>query len=593
MGRGPILMVCVCAWLLMVGGLSATAHGQAQQVPQVVEDNLDSATQFYAKESGVAQAACDAGCEALVRDLDRPPTVPKDPMPARIIKSLVDKAVRVGGQVAAKIPWKMPDPYLWGPTTGLLAANYYVWKVRVIDPIRRAYFIQAPKDLIDNRPAGLILQFADGTEGGYYSHSSTGTLPNPLPIGIVAKNNTLGRAQTGGCASPCIGQYCGNANFAGVPKPAEMVEYTWIDSYNCGGVAYLYHGWRVPVEESLGFINGLDSYDSPNSPVTFDVYGTLMTLQELKDRLQGVLTSDDPEYGDVGQWMCAVFGGACQNPKDAYPTTPDCVGETPTACEQDFRDAGFTGDITVTTVDADQVVMEQQAGRVTDTYPHAGDQIAAPRDVTIYANPDPMPAMTTADDALADTLEDQNPDTINDTNKKTIARTCRTLVQRASRPAGDCTSLPMFVVGRDALKPAQNDFSAILHHPEWVALNRRVDSTNTRWYRNQPGCLDEDRIPINAECDEYPYWSSMQAQDGPLNTATPQIVWTPSQENRLEGNALRKFYSNDGPGTFPWRGCDIQARQLTDVVPTLESTYLVVPIPVSFAIKTTGICNRP
>jgi hypothetical protein len=339
MTRGAALALCVCALLILAGSLSPAAHAQATPVPQVVEDNLDSATQFYAKESGVAEAPCDTGCEALIRDLDRPPTAPKDPMPGRIIKSLVDKAVRVGGQVASKVPWKMPDPYYWSAAGGLAVAltgaNVYVWKVKVLDPIRRAYFIEAPKSLIDDHP-GLTLQFADGTDGGFYIHDPDGTLPDPLPIGIVARNNTMARAQTSGCTSPCSSQpdgTCAPHNWAGVPKPTEMVEYTWIWGY-CDQVPYVSYGWRIPIAKSLGFINGLDSYDSPNSPVTFDVHGTLMTLQELKDRLQGVLASDDPEYGDVGPWMCAVFGGECQNPKDAYPTTPDCIGETPSACKQ-------------------------------------------------------------------------------------------------------------------------------------------------------------------------------------------------------------------------------------------------------------------
>jgi hypothetical protein len=604
-GRGAVLVLCVCALLIVAGVLSPAAHAQAQQVPQVVEDNLDSATQFYAKESGVAEAPCDAGCSALLRDLERPPTVPKDPMPARIIKSLVDKAVRVGGQVATKIPWKMPDPYYWSATGGLAVAltgaNIYVWKVRVLDPIRRAYFIEAPKSLIDNRPAGLTLQFADGTDGGFYIHGPDGTLPDPLPIGIVARNTTLSRAQTGGCASPCLGEYCGDANWAGMPKPAEMVEYSWIASYDCdGGVAYLYHGWRVPIEQSLGFINGLDSYDSPNSPVTFDVHGTLMTLQELKDRLQGVLTSDDPEYSDVGPWMCAVFGGECQNPKDAYPTTPDCVGETATACTQAFRDAGFIGDITVTTLDTDQVVMEQQAGEVTDTYPHSEIQIAAPRDITIYANPDPMPTMTADDEALADTLEDQNPDVVNQTNKKTLARTCRVDMADAGRAASECAALPIMVAGNDQVTPAWNGLGGIARNPSWAVLNRRDirDLSRNAWYFNLPGpgqgCAEDDpRKVMTSSCDESPFWSTMQGYGGTLNTMTPNISWAPQAEQDRQAAIIRQFYSNNNPGTkIGFHGCDITRQPPTDVLPIRASTFVFLPLPFSRAIPSTGICNK-
>jgi hypothetical protein len=56
--------------------------------------------------------------------------------------------------------------------------------------------------------------------------------------------------------------------------------------------------------------------------------------------------------------------------------------------------------------------------------------------------------------------------------------------------------------------------------------------------------------------------------------------------------ALKKFYGTDGPGTFPWGGCNIDARQLTDVTPTFASTYLVIPLPEA-PIKTMGVCKKP
>lgn len=594
-GRGLLaLPMVLAAALITCAWLTPNAHAQTTLVPEIVEQNIDSVTQFYAKQSGSAQAACDAVCTALTHDLERPPTLPEDPMPPRIIKSMVDKAVRLG----SKAPWEWPTSSAgWGVAGGLAVANFYVWKFNV-GVLYRAFFVKAPKEIIEDPDPGLQLQFSDATDGGFYIHEPVpdGSLPDPMPLGIVARNHVLARAQTSSCETACGS--CVPRNWAGIPKPAGMVEYRWIWGH-CGGQPYYSYGWRVPLEQSLGFINGLDSYNSPDTPVTFELNGNILTLQELKDRLQNVLTSDDPEYAAVGQWMCAVLGGACQNPKDRYPTTPDCVGKTPSACEQDFRDAGFVGDITTVPLTADQAIMEQQAGRVTDTYPHRGLQIAAPRDITIYANPSPMPVMTTADDALAATLAVQNPETVDDTNKKTIARTCRARMIDAGRSTSACAELPIMVAGNDQETPAWNGVRGLVRNASWAVLNRRDIRGLSRsgWYNDlaepAPGCVNAEK-PMNNSCDEFPFFSTMQAYGAPLNTLIPSIRWAPKAEQDRQRDVIRQFYSNYNPiptQNLLFHGCDIARQPPTDVFPLPQSTFIYLPIPPSPA-QSTGICNK-
>jgi hypothetical protein len=161
--------------------------------------------------------------------------------------------------------------------------------------------------------------------------------------------------------------------------------------------------------------------------------------------------------------------------------------------------------------------------------------------------------------------------------------------------------LPIFIVGRDVRVPAENDLAGLLRNPSWVALNRRTYDPPYRngWYNNlavpAPGCLDaeQNQVGADAECDEFPFWSNLQAHNGTLNVMEASIRWAPYEENRLEGRALGKFYGTGAPGKFPWPGCDVTAQAPTDVLPILSSTFLVVPLPFSATIKTRGVCNKP
>jgi hypothetical protein len=86
----------------------------------------------------------------------------------------------------------------------------------------------------------------------------------------------------------------------------------------------------------------------------------------------------------------------------------------------------------------------------------------------------------------------------------------------------------------------------------------------------------------------------MQAHGATLNTLTPSIRWTPRAENKREGNALQQFYSNNNAGgVLRFHGCNVTKQAPTDVLPSASSLYLVLPLPYSRLIPTTGICNRP
>jgi hypothetical protein len=329
---------------------------------------------------------------------------------------------------------------------------------------------------------------------------------------------------------------------------------------------------------------------------------THLTPDDIKTLIEGILSADPTDDTDI---LDAFFDfnlgvPGARDPFSNQFNMPDCGGLTVTACGAKIDDAAgttITGE-TTSTLSSDNAVMETAAGKVTDTGPTAGTAVSPSDSLTYYVNPDPMPTMTATELDIADTLEDQNTGVVDDTNKKTIARTCARLMDGAGQDPEDCTGLPMFVVGRDARTPALNDLAGIVRNPSWALLNARDNAGLSRpeWYTNlgtpAPGCLTAER-PANPECDEFPYWGTLQGYGGGLNTMTPSIRWTPKPENNIEGRKLGKFYSNNGPGVWPWRGCNLTKQAPGSVVPLPESTFIEVPIPFAVSIDTRGVCNKP
>lgn len=130
-----------------------------------------------------------------------------------------------------------------------------------------------------------------------------------------------------------------------------------------------------------------------------------------------------------------------------------------------------------------------------------------------------------------------------------------------------------------------------------MALNRRESITRTGWYTNRsepaPGCALATKPQQASQCDEFPFWSTLQAYGGTLNFGTlPGIRWVRDVENRRQGAVLAQFYSANQNGEF--KGCSIAPQMSTEVVPRSESTFLNVPVPPgTLPVKSTGICNKP
>jgi hypothetical protein len=284
--------------------------------------------------------------------------------------------------------------------------------------------------------------------------------------------------------------------------------------------------------------------------------------------------------GDIAEAVrCQIdhaLGGDCPDPAQQHATVPDCEGVSVATCEDRIRAAGFTGDIEHETLSAEDADPDNAADKVTGLDPSSGKEIELPDTITIVKNPSTMPTWTPTEDEIADGLEQANPTAIDSTNKKRLARQCAKWADKAGSgtSSADCLLRPVFFTGRDAAEVAEHDISVLQTKPQLVVLNKR---TTTGQRSN--GCTGTR--PTMAQCDEYPFWSTMQ-----WATYAPDISYTYVNrgQNALQGRALGVFYNVTPRFGFP-QGCDIQPDDPDD-------WFLHIPLPKGIPVKTTWACNR-
>lgn len=309
--------------VLLVGGLFATA-GPAQalveDVPQVVEDHLLSLAEYAQREGIDPNTACDTGCQDLGADLERPATAVKDPVPGTVTKSLFDN--RFASVAKAFVP---RGPIGLTLASSLVYANYRVWRFHVFGAHPKDYFVKL--SAAATSPSQLSWQFVDGSSDTWYS--TFFDKPDPLPVGAIAQ--TYGRGAIiwhEGAPGPGSSR-CGEQPLTPTPPDVEVYSWHWNTCFE-GWVnnqevytPMMAFGWKVGPQ----FFD--PPADLPTSPPQYSAFdANPLSPQDMQDRIDTILHSDDPDYDVLKDWACAVFGGACQNPRDAYPTTPDCTGMT-------------------------------------------------------------------------------------------------------------------------------------------------------------------------------------------------------------------------------------------------------------------------
>lgn len=582
--------LCAAFLFLAIGPTSAIASA-----PPAVSENIDSVVQFYQHEVMAGDDSCDAACEALVDDLKKAPSnVPgAERVGGGIFRSAIDKAVSIVKPVLKPPAWIAVGEGL------LLGADIYIWRYKVWGAHPRTGIARVPAA----PPNVTQWTLSDGTDASLFT--TFHDRPNPLPVGYVAQSlYRLGVLWHTSDSDTACNQPTPTlpASLVGV---AQEITWWWND---CSTQRYdgdnklilaplTAHTWSVPLSAIFGTFAS-DEQPPAGAPTLNVTPDTTITPEQIRARIEDVLNASGADYDAVRDWMDSVLGGGSENPRYEYRTIPSCAGASAATCTSRLHDAGFTGTISTHTLAEDDAVMEQPADRVTATSPASGSRAAIDSDVTVYANPATMPQMTAEETEIAEALKADNPETVGDENKMTIARRCVRYVTApgSGRSASDCASLPIFVTGYDAAEPAANDQAALLRNPAWVLLNHRVEIPNSRWYRGRtepaPGCALP--TPETSECDEFPFWSTLQAYGGSLSTIVPSIRYTVDKQNGLQGNRLSHFYSNNLPGPkIRFHGCDVLPEDPVTVTPLLSSAFLNVPIGEYAEIPTTGICNKP
>jgi hypothetical protein len=328
-------------------------------------------------------------------------------------------------------------------------------------------------------------------------------------------------------------------------------------------------------------------------------------IQRLIDELQ----QSPDQYTALIAWLEDQLGG------DATAATPDgtpsCTSMTYQACVSAFEHAGFEGPFTKKTLTPDEAWIGESGGAVVDTTPYADDEPDDNGPVEITVNPDVMPDWTVDDEQVDQHLETNHDNSPKKnealdvaTLRKNVARRCRIRAIAAGFPLSDCWSLPIIVTGAaDARGPAENDLQALEHNPRWIGLNRRYPvPSHSGWYDNAPGpgqgcprVNGTDKPFGDAECHEYPFWSTQQANTGPLKLETPYIRWTHKPENRRQGNVLQHFYGENIGRSMLFDGCNIPYPPVAEglTVPqrvAFSPTFLAIPVPIGL-MPSFGICN--
>lgn len=191
-------------------------------------------------------------------------------------------------------------------------------------------------------------------------------------------------------------------------------------------------------------------------------------------------------------------------------------------------------------------------------------------------------------------LFDAQGDPLSNAAITTIASHCLYHVRRGNL-GGDatetCSTLPIFVSGKDVASAAVHDIEAITQaHAPWILLNylRGGDQIGSRgWYNSDPRC--QNKLP-DENCDEFPFWATEQG--GPTGQPLPSLKKINDLENQLQG----KLYGWDN--TAPVRNFRVQCKLQTGMRGAdgtwidHGTPFIALPLPPTLGIySVTNLCN--
>ena len=121
---------------------------------------------------------------------------------------------------------------------------------------------------------------------------------------------------------------------------------------------------------------------------------------------------------------------------------------------------------------------------------------------------------------------------------------CIASEKAAAMTGQPCTTMPILFPGFETGAAGMNDLKGILSNPSWFQLtylsgkDKLATGVSDGWYERKQYrefCKDEPRRPRGVQCDEFPWYTTVEGGPG------ARLEEVPILENRADGQALRNM----------------------------------------------------
>lgn len=176
---------------------------------------------------------------------------------------------------------------------------------------------------------------------------------------------------------------------------------------------------------------------------------------------------------------------------------------------------------------------------------------ATPDDSVVY-RPLPLPIWIEIQD-LADRLQHLNPK-LEAPGADEVATQCKLFMGRLGRPADDCLLHPILAPGSDMPEITKNTLVGLGRNSKWAMLHYedpvpKALTVRRDWYSGVPPCVDYSGT--GQQCDEFPYFSSLEGGPPPPGGTPPTLRLVPAVEQSRQAGHLTSFYTSCGLRTRP------------------------------------------
>ena len=206
--------------------------------------------------------------------------------------------------------------------------------------------------------------------------------------------------------------------------------------------------------------------------------------------------------------------------------------------------------VAVAAVEGGAAIIHMLAGdQIAPTIPEPED--ATPDDSVVY-RPLPLPIWIEIQD-LADRLQQANPK-LDAQGADEVATQCKLFMGRQGRPPDDCLLHPIIAPGSDMPEITKNTLVGLGRNPQWALLHYedpvpKAQTVTRDWYSGIPPCVGYSGT--GQQCDEFPYFSSLEGGPPPPGGIRPALRLVPGVEQSRQGGHLSSFNTACGLNTRP------------------------------------------